>query len=596
MELLKKPIHLLYAPTSFCNMSCQYCYLGKLTEQPIDNNKVINTLKITLEKFLKHGYLPFNLSFHGGEVTTLPSHTLEALFIIAKKHYAQYAKQINQLGLKVNPLHIKTNLLNFQKHEQLFKKYQVSISGSVDLPLQLHEKSRLDKNGNSTLKRILANLKRLAHYPYNKKISCVVTRQHFQAIDAFIADIKYIYNDIGLDMSRFNIMFGFDSDNNLEKFKHKIAGTEMLSLDEQLQFYQKIKAAFLGTSLETGLKTEWFKEFTPEFCCSAVNCGNKFFLLQSNGDVYSCPRGQSSTKYRYGNVFQDEIETIIANGWKVIERNENRLELDDECLQCAYINYCNAGCTFVREAANLGKSYTCKLQKALYQDNPEKYPPLTETQRNIYLKQFLLYNNLKKLKETYPAKQSFITNELYQAENSLSSLIASDEILQQLYSSELFYLNINGTIYFLKSPILKTENDIELLDNQSKIILGVRADIFALASSYEVNNYIHIMLLRNTTVIYGDENRKKQEHIFDYSLYKNALIAQSELLNGYYTLDISAIIKLHANLYLPEVRNNLLFTTKSLREYHYEKQRKNAFYHLQAINLPFQNLEFLWKV
>jgi uncharacterized protein len=577
-------------------MGCQYCYLGKLTEEKIDNDKVINTLNLTLTKLLKHGFLPFNLSFHGGEVTTLPSHTLEALFIIAKNHYAQYAEQISQLGFKVNPLHIKTNLLNFQKHEKIFKKYQVSISGSVDLPLQLHEKYRLDKNGNSTLKRILTNLKRLATYPYNKKISCVVTREHFQNIDAFITDIKYIHNNIGLDMSKFNIMFSFDSHNNFDKFTQKIVGTEMLSDEEQLQFYQKIKAAFLGTSLEAGFKTEWFKEFTPEFCCSAVNCGNKFFLLQSNGDVYSCPRGQASTQYRYGNVFQDEIETIIANGWKVIERNENRLELDEECLQCTYINYCNAGCTFVREAANLSKSYTCKLQKALYQDNPKKYIPLSDTQHSVYIKQLLLHNNIKQLKETYPAKQSYITNELYQDENSLSSLITKDKILQQLYSSELFYLNINGINYSLKSPLLKTESDIELLNNQSKIILGMRADIFALACSHEVNNYIHIMLLRNTTIVYGDENREKQEHIFDYSLYKNALITQSELINDYYKLDISAIIKSHANLYLQGVRNNLFFTTKSLREYHYEKQRKNAFYHIQAINLPFQNIEFLWKV
>ena len=39
-------------------------------------------------------------------------------------------------------------------------------------------------------------------------------------------------------------------------------------------------------------------------------------------------------------------------------------------------------------------------------------------------------------------------------------------------------------------------------------------------------------------------------------------------------------------------RNNLFFTTFFLREYHYQKQRGNAFYHIQAINLPFQNFEF----
>ena len=590
---LKKSIHLLYAPTIFCNMSCQYCYLGCLTEEKIVHEKVIKTLKVTLDKLLVSGYLPFNLSFHGGEVTTLPSDTLQALFSIAKNHYAQYGEQISQLGFKINPLHIKTNLLNFQKHEDLFKKYQISISASVDLPLKLHEKYRRDKKGKSTLERIIANLKRLAMYPYNKKISCVVTHEHFLAVDDFIADIRFLHDNVGLDMNRFNIMFGFDSETNNEKFAKKIHGTEMLSDDEQVVFYQKIKAAFMGTSFENALKTEWFKEFTPDFCCSAVNCGNKFFLLQSNGDVYSCPRGQSSPQYCYGNVFENEIETIITNGWKVIERNENRLDLDDECLQCAYISYCHAGCTFVRESGNLKKSYTCKLQKALYQDNPEKYRPLPD---DDYIKQFLLYNNIKKLKETYPEKQAYITNELFESDNTLSALIAKDNILTQLYSSKLFFLKINGITYPLNSAILKTERDIELLDNQSEIILGIREDIFSIACSHDINNFVHIMLLRDTTVVYGDENRKKQEHIFDYSLYKNALIAQSQLCNGYYILDISAIIKLHANLYLQGIRNNLFFTTKSLREYHYEKHRKNAFYHIQAINLPFQNIEFFWSI
>ncbi len=592
---LKKPIHLLYAPTIFCNMSCQYCYLGRLTEAKIDHETIIQTLNLALEKLLAHGYLPFNLSFHGGEVTTLPTHTLEALFAIAQNHYAHHAEQITQLGFKINPLHIKTNLLNYQKHEAVFKQYQVSISGSVDLPLSLHEKYRRDKNGNSTLDRILANLKRLARYPYNKKISCVITQAHLQVVDAFIADIRFLHDDLGLDMSRFNIMFGFDSEPNNDKFAQKIPGTEMLTDDEQVAFYQKIKTAFMGTHLENAFKTEWFKEFTPEFCCSAVNCGNKFFLLQSNGDVYACPRGQSSPHYRYGNVYQDEIETIIANGWKVIERNENRLELDDECLQCPYIQYCHVGCTFVREAANLRKSYTCKLQKALYQDNPDQYRPLSDTQRRDYIKRFLLHNNINKLKETHPTKQTYITNELFENDNSLQALIAKDNILSELYSPALFFLKINGTPYFLKSAILKTESDIELLDNQSEIILGVRADIFSIATRYELNNYIHIMLLRDTTIVYGDENRQKQEHLFDYSLYKNAFIAQSQLKAGYYILDISAIIKQHAHLYLSGIRNNLFVTTKSLREYHYEKHKKNAFYHIQAINLPFQNIEFIWK-
>ena len=40
--------------------------------------------------------------------------------------------------------------------------------------------------------------------------------------------------------------------------------------------------------------------------------------------------------------------------------------------------------------------------------------------------------------------------------------------------------------------------------------------------------------------------------------------------------------------------NNIFFTTSSLRDYHYVKQKNNAYYHIQAINLPFQNIEFYY--
>ena len=39
---------------------------------------------------------------------------------------------------------------------------------------------------------------------------------------------------------------------------------------------------------------------------------------------------------------------------------------------------------------------------------------------------------------------------------------------------------------------------------------------------------------------------------------------------------------------------NIFFTTSALRDYHYVKQKNNAYYHIQAINLPFQNIEFYY--
>ncbi len=587
---IKKAIHLLYAPTDYCNMRCQYCYLGDLTEKKPDHKAVLHTLDFTLKALLERGYLPFNLSFHGGEVTTLPSATLDALFSIAAKHYQQHGEAIKAQGFQLNPLHIKTNLLNFQKHVPVFLKHQVSISGSVDLPLVLHGRLRRDKRGNSTLVRIRRNLQALASYPYHKKISCVVTRAHLAHIDGFIADIHYLHEELGLDMSRFNIMFGFDSPDSPAN-----AETHMLSGTEQVAFYQRLKAAFAHTPLANAFKTDWFKEFTPEFCCSASNCGNKFFLLQSDGDVYACPRGQASSAYRYGNVFSDAIEEIIDHAWHVMERNENRLDIDPECAACAYMPYCHLGCPYVRESAKLTKSYTCLLQKQLYQDDPARYPPLAPERIASYNKVFFLRNNLKQLDTPHRQKQASITPELYSEENHLRAIIARDTNLQALYAEDLFYLQVDELEYPLHSAILKTENDLEVLSPQNRVYLKMREDIFSLASTELVNNYLHIMALRDTTVVYGDEQRHKQAHLFDYSLYQGAVLELAQQQQGYYCLEISAILQQHAALYQDGVRNNVFFTTKALREYHYKKHKNNAFYHLQAINLPFQNIEFLWQ-
>lgn len=591
----KKPIHLLYVPTIFCNMSCQYCYLGDLTDQPIEADKAISTLQYALKQMLSHHYLPFNLSFHGGEVLTLPGKVLSGLLDVAVDYYDEYGDEIKAAGFQRSPLHIKTNLLNFSKHYKLLDKYKVSISASIDLPLALHEKYRLDKRLQSTLGRTVSNLRALADYPHKKKISCVVTREHLQDIDAFIADIHYLHKDVGLNMNRFNIMFSFDSLKNDEKQGARESGVTMLSHDEQVKFYYTIKEAFINTELAEGFREHWFHEFTPDYCCSAVNCGDKFFLLQHDGKVYSCPRGQSSEHYYYGNIFADEIDKLMNNGWKVIEHNENQLTIDKDCISCSYIQHCHSGCTFVRQETGLQKSYTCHLQKALYKDSPDKYPPLPPQQVEDYVKRVLFRNNVKQIKQVFPKKQSNVTPELVQEENSLAQIIQRDDVLTQLYSDRLFYLKVDDLRYDLQSPILKNTHDIEYISTHSEVILGVHKEALSINSQDDVNNHILIMLLRNTPVVYGDEGRSKQEHIFDYSIYHNALTASSNLVGDYYEFDLSTVVKMHAPHYQRSVKNNLFITTKTLREYHYSKHKKNAFYHIQAINLPFPNIEFLWN-
>lgn len=591
-----KFIHLLYAPTNFCNMACQYCYLGTGTDEVTDTKKALSTLQYAVDKFLSEGIIPFNLSFHGGEPTAIPKELLSTLLAYTHGYYQRQGKTIKSAGFPLNPVHIKTNLYNFDQLYDLFDRYKVSISGSVDLPLRLHEKYRCDKKGKSTLNKIKNNLKLLADYPHHKKISCVITQEHMHFLDELIADIKTVHYDIGLDMTKFNVMFSFDSKKNQQKYGEQTPGTEMLNQAQQVEFYEALKNAFMGTDLEQGLMTHWFKEFTPEFCCSAVNCGDKFFLLQSNGNVYSCPRGQSSEYFSYGNIFKQSIPEIVANGWQTIEAIENRLDADEECFQCYYLPYCNQGCVFVREQTGHKKSYTCQLQKAIYHDHPDKYPPYEESYIKEYSSKYRYRNNLKSFRsdDVEAKKSSYYTPELQDDQNNLAVLIEKDYLLQQVYSDKLFTITIDGVAYPLSSPILSNKNEMAIVAGDSTVLLSVPKDIFSINCQDPVSNYLQIMLLRNTMVRYGDEGREKQEHIVDYCVYQNSFISMSREDQGLLQFDLGPFLRQHKSLFLKDVRNNLYLTTKTLRDYHYQKQKKNAFYHIQAINLPFPFLEFYW--
>ncbi len=174
MKKTEKLIHLLYVPTIYCNLGCSYCYLGKQTDTKIlakDIDRALPTLKSAVKKFRKQSILPYNISLHGGEVTTLPGTILNDLFEYITGYYQENKTILEHHNFKKSVPHIKTNLYNFDKHYDLMINHRVSVSGSLDLPLSLHDKYRLTKHGTSALKKILQNLSLLAEYPYRKKLS-----------------------------------------------------------------------------------------------------------------------------------------------------------------------------------------------------------------------------------------------------------------------------------------------------------------------------------------------------------------------------------------------------------------------------------------
>lgn len=570
-----KFIHLLYVPTMACNMQCKYCYLEDNTKDEYGKYKPLDTLDFAINKFKKSNVIPFNISLHGGEVTTLSKGDFYDLIRYISDYYKRNKEIISNAGFKIGNPHIKTNLFNIEKHIDTIKKFNVSISGSLDLPLKIHDEYRVTKGNKKTLDKIIKNIELLRRIPNKKKVSATIFKEHYEHMDEIIEDIKYLHKNTCLDMNDFNFMIGFDYNSN--GVLHHI--TE----DEQVTFYKKMHEEFDGTDLDYGVNGPWFDEFGPEYCTNCNNCGEKFFLLEKNGDIYSCVRGQKNPDYYYGNIYKDSVEHIMNTAYKKIFINHNRIKLNEECTKCGYLYLCKTGCPFVKNTYKSNKSYTCMLQKIMYKDRGY------EEDKN---KEEFLYEYVSKMRMEDAAKYKPIKAD--DSKISLINIINSDQKLKYIYSGDVFILKVDDIEYKLESQIIKKTRDIVYITPNSKITIYIKKNMLNEECDYPENNSLYIMILSGDLVTYGDENRTKQRHVTTHQIYKGVLDGRSSDKEEYHSYDITNLITEYKLEYSIDNPNNIFFTTNALRDYHYTKQKNNAYYHINAINLPFQNIEFYY--
>lgn len=576
---------LTFVPNSYCNFACSYCYLGKLTERKEKTTDMAEQFKKIAKKLKDDGVIITEVILHGAELSASPYEHVKELL----KAIDEYKKE-NHFLIRVlskdskkghHYIHLKTNLYFLDRFFELFKKYEVGISASIDLPLRFHEKYRVLKSGKSTLEKTLKMIELLSAYPYFKQISTTMTKEHLN-VDEFIRDV-YKLESLGFDMaSDFYIMFTYQSANAQGDF-------QMPSDEDMLSFYKNLREKLKDTKYSFALEHFWFKEFLGGYCTNCTNCGDNL-LIQKNGDVYVCHRSQALNELRAGNIFNENYESLKIRNITNIRILENSLKLHKDCLECEYFHLCKASCTIERNDTKLGKSYTCALQKAIYKNNAEFFKA-DKTLAEISLDEFLRQNQTNNYKSFLIPNLSL---EFRESKNSLENIINDDEILQKLYLKDNFLISVNDELALLdfeKDALYKSFK----ISSKDNIKLLIKKEVFDYNAKETLSNFIYMSLLGGEAKVYGDEKREKTLHIETKHLYLEKLLNESLELEGYLIYDISSFLKENSRLYSLNHKNFIFFTTKALREYHYEKQAKNAFYHAQTINLPFLRFEFTWE-
>jgi uncharacterized protein len=225
-------------------------------------------------------------------------------------------------------------------------------------------------------------------------------------------------------------------------------------------------------------------------------------------------------------------------------------------------------------------SYTCLLQKRIYEKNREQ--PVSD-----YAATYVQTLHPELFAQYYrDSDESGLP--------TLQALIDRDPKLQKVYDPSAFILEADGQEYPLTSQLLKTGRDFLFLTKFTPLKLYVRKDVMEALADYPVNNALMIQLLSGDTVVYGDEQREKQAHVMTHHIYLPTLARGQSGKEGYYCADIGPLLGLYLDCLPEDKPNNLFFTTTALREYHYTKHKNNGYYHIRALNLPFQNIEFYY--
>lgn len=583
MKIYKDVQSLTYVPNSYCNFGCKYCYLGKLTEKDNTPEDSVKNLEKIIEEYENGNILINHITFHGAEITTLPNITLDKLFTVCRNYYNNHLMELRDYRITRPSIGIKTNLYRYDKVRDIFNKHNIATSCSIDLPFKHHREFRVLKDGSDTFDKVYNNILLLNQDTEgNFTMSCTIGIKALEHIDEFIKDIEHL-DSIGIDMCRnFYIMFIYDSAYS----KVKTGMTD----EEQGIFFDKLLEHFKGTKFEQAIYYSWFREFPIGYCTNEANCGKNNYLIQKNGDVYPCHRGQAVPELKFGNILQDSFEDITKTGTNSMANyDNNNLPLHNDCLECNWFHYCNMGCPISRRDINYNKSYTCTVQRKLYKAQPERFPedPIAAAiARDSYIKtmmpNYYYSTNVPKLMKN--------NTEFYDPKNSLESIILRDKVLMELYNPGTIKLGINGEYIDLFSSLLYDKTMSVTMYSSDDLKLFLSNEYVAINSTED--NYILLMILSKDTVIYGDEQRTKMQHIEHIVVD----LKDTEKVEEGYLVDLRSILESIKNkIPREDMWYEMFITTKDARRYHYDKHSKNAFYHIETINLPFHSFYFSYK-
>ncbi len=229
------PIELIgIQPTLFCNINCSYCFLSeedRRSPKKITLELVEQIAQRVFSSVLVNG--TFTISWAASEPLSMKREFYEEAFAIIDKYNVENTQVIH--SFTTNATLITEDWCNF------FAKYQVYLAVSLDGPVFIHDRCRVNRAGKGTHKKVIEGVKLLRKHNFPFACISVVTDYTLDYPDEFYDFFRSM--KIGGTALNFDEADGVNStssmsrQNSIERYERFLSRLYDISRNDNSQFW-----------------------------------------------------------------------------------------------------------------------------------------------------------------------------------------------------------------------------------------------------------------------------------------------------------------------------------------------------------------------
>lgn len=324
------PLSLMIKPASGrCNLRCRYCfYADETASREVADYGMMHeeTLEQVLRKALEEAEGSLTVAFQGGEPT------LRGLPFFRRA--AELLREHARPGLQTS-LAVQTNgMLIDDSWCAFFKQEQVLVGLSIDGTAGVHNKNRVNAQGEPTLARVLQTAELLKKHQVDFNTLTVVTDDTARRIDiiyAFFRKHGLLWQQYIPCLDALGREDGWLSPEGYGRFLCRLFDLWEADIQAGRHIYIRQFENYLGMLMGR----------PPEACGMLGQCTRQW-VIEADGSAYPCDF-YALDAFHLGDFAHEPIQAMDARR-EELRFIEDSQQKDEDCLSCRYYPICRGGC------------------------------------------------------------------------------------------------------------------------------------------------------------------------------------------------------------------------------------------------------------